>query len=180
MILSFRLKFAWSILLVCAWFSSFGTLSAIGEESSTPIARSADGQFVEFENATILDKKSGLMWMRQDYWQMNKKWVNWYTASEFSQRMNNKRFAGYSDWRLPTVDEAKTLYNRRKRNLDKDGDKIFIDRIFPKGPGWSTWTNEEKKNKAIVVSYKDEGGSSYQDKVNGTDAFIRLVRKSTP
>ena len=54
--------------------------------------------------------------------------------------------------------------------------KIFIDRMFPKGAGWSTWTKEEKQNKALIVSFKDEGGKSYQDKIKATDAFLRLVR----
>jgi hypothetical protein len=108
---------------------------------------------------------------------MEHNWVNWYTANEYVQRINNKKFAGYSDWRLPSVEEATTLYERRKRNTDKDGDKIFIDSLFPKGAGWSTWTSDQKQNKAFVVSFKDEGGKSYQDKVAATDAFLRLVRR---
>ena len=81
---------------------------------------------------------------------------------------------------MPTAKEAATLYDRRKRNTDKDGDKIFIDSMFPKGAGWGTWTSDEKRNKAIAVSYKDEGGQAYQDKIAGTDAFLRLVRNMTP
>ena len=141
------------------------------------IAESADKRFANFADGTTLDRKTSLLWMTNDYWQVNAKWVNWYTANEFAQRMNNKNFAGYQDWRLPTPKEAATLYDRRKRNLDKDGDKIFIDSMFPKGAGWSTWTSEEKRNKAVAVSYKDEGGQAYQDKISGTDAFLRLVRR---
>lgn len=141
-----------------------------------PIKVSPDRRFASFGNGTVLDNETGLMWMQNDYWQMEGKWVNWYTANEYAQRMNNKKFAGHTDWRLPTVEEAASLYNRRKRNRDKDGDKIFIDDMFPQGAGWSTWTSEEKQNKAIIVSYKGEGGKEYQDKISGTDAFLRLVR----
>ncbi len=149
---------------------------ADGVKTKKLVAQSADNRFKDFGDGTILDSKSGLMWMKQDYWQTEGKWVNWYTANEYVQRMNNKNFAGYSDWRLPTPEEATTLYERRKRNVDKDGDKIYLDRMFPAGAGWSTWTNQEKKAKAIVVSLKDEGGSYYQDKISGTDAFLRLIR----
>lgn len=141
-----------------------------------PVAKSADQRFWDMGDGTVYDSKTGLMWMKRDYWQTNKEWVNWYTASEFVQRMNNKNFAGYSDWRLPTPEEAETLYNRTKRNIDKDGDKIFIDPIFPDGPGWGTWTSEERGAKAVVVSLKGRGGQSYQDKIDGPDAFVRLVR----
>ena len=140
------------------------------------IAESADKRFANYEDGTTLDRKNCLLWMTRDYWQMNAKWVNWYTANEYAQRISNKNFAGYDDWRLPTPEEAATLYDRRKRNVDKDGDKIFIDNMFPEGAGWSTWTSEEKRNKAITVSFKDEGGQAYQDKISGRDAFLRLVR----
>ena len=161
---------------------SIGMISVVCAETinKKPIRTSSDKRYEKFVNNTIVDKKTGLMWMSNDYWQMEQKWVNWYTANEYVQRMNNKKFAGYTDWRLPSVKEAGSLYERRKRNTDKDGDKIFIDTIFPKGAGWSTWTNDDKQNKAFVVSFKDEGGKSYQDKVTATDAFLRLVRSSIP
>ena len=151
---------------------------AFGTDSvrAKPVKISSDKRYERFADGTILDKTTGLMWMSNDYWQMEHKWVNWYTANEYAQRMNNKKFAGHTDWRLPTVKEARSLYERRKRNVDKDGDKIFIDSMFPKGAGWSTWTREEKQNKALVVSFKDEGGKSYQDKITAIDAFLRLVR----
>ena len=149
---------------------------AEGMADQKPIAESVDKRFANLPDGTTLDRKTGLLWMTQDYWQVKAQWVNWYTAKEYAQRMNNKDFAGYRDWRLPTPEEAATLYDQRKRNEDKDGDKIYIDPLFPKGAGWSTWTSEEKQNKAVAVSFKDEGGRAYQDKISGADAFLRLVR----
>jgi len=163
-----------AVMLVMAPFLIVnGWVEAVDRQ---PVSKSADQRFWDYGDGTVLDTKTNLMWMKLDYWQVEKKWVNWYTANEFAQRMNNKKFAGYTDWRLPLAKEARVLYDRRKRNMDKDGDKIFIDTIFPKGSGWGTWTSEGKGNQAIVVSYKDEGGQAYQDKISGTDAFLRLVR----
>lgn len=149
---------------------------AAGPQKSEPVGHSADKRFADLGDGTIHDQKTGLVWMTRDYWQTEKKWINWYTASEYVQRMNNKKFAGHEDWRLPTPEEARTLYDHRKRNVDKDGDKMHIDPVFPPGAGWSTWTNEDKESKAIVVSFKGEGGQEYQDKITGVDAFLRLVR----
>ena len=135
---------------------------------------------MDYGDGAIVDTKTKLMWMKKAYWQAEGKWLNWHMAKEFIQKMNFKKFGGYSDWRFPAQEEAKTLYERQKINEDKDGDKIFIDPIFPKGAGWATWTGDEKGDKAIVVSYKDEGGQGYQDKISGRDAFVRLVRNATP
>ena len=171
-----------SILWLMSYTFSVDTMPAFGTDAvkTKLVKTSADKRYEGYSNGTILDKKTGLMWMSKDYWQMEHTWVNWYTANEYAQRMNNKKFAGRNDWRLPTAKEASSLYERRKRNTDKDGDKIFIDRMFPKGAGWSTWTKEEKQNKALIVSFKDEGGKSYQDKIKATDAFLRLVRGPIP
>lgn len=154
--------------------------AAAADPKREPVAKSADQIYWDMGDGTVFDTETRLMWMKRDYWQTQREWVNWYTAMEFMQRMNNKHFAGYDDWRLPTPEEAKTLYNRRKRNIDKDGDKIFIDPIFPEGSGWGTWTSEERGGKAVVVSYKGNGGEAYQDKINGPDAFLRLVRGPLP
>ena len=136
------------LVILTGWLTvaafSIGILSIVYAETAKTksVKTSSDQRYEKYLDGTILDKKNGLMWMSSDYWQMEHKWVNWYTAKEYVQRMNNKKFAGYDDWRLPSVKEASLLYERRKRNTDKDGDKIFIDRIFPKGSGWSTWTSE--------------------------------------
>ncbi|TDJ57532.1 MAG: DUF1566 domain-containing protein [Nitrospina sp.] len=168
----------WKIILIIFLVAGFqiNLLMAENAVPRKPVQVSADKRFQDLGDGTVMDMKTRLMWMKQDTWQMQKRWVNWYTASEFVQKMNNKKFAGYTDWRLPSPEEASQLYDRRKRNTDKDGDKIFIDRIFPSGAGWSTWTSAEKGGKAIVVSFKDEGGQTYQDKIKGPDAFTRLVR----
>jgi len=173
----FDLKPWMCMLMLCLWAGiAAAPAPAAGPEKMQPVAYSADKRFGDLGDGTILDQKTGLMWMAMDYWQTEKKWINWYTAKEYVQRMNNKKFAGHGDWRLPTPEEAKTLYDRRKRNTDKDGDKLYIDPVFPAGAGWSTWTSDDKKNKAVVVSFKDEGGQEYQDKISGVDAFLRLVR----
>lgn len=161
--------------LALAGFSHYEVFADTGVPRKV-VSESSDLRFADYGDGTVLDRKTGLMWVKDDYWQMKKKWLNWYTANEFAQSMNHKAFAGYSDWRLPTPEEAEALYDRRRRNTDKDGDKIYVDRMFPKGAGWSTWTSSEKSDKAVVVSFKDEGGREYQDKISGTDAFLRLVR----
>ena len=147
--------------------------------STKPIGKSSDQRYWDYGNV-ILDTRTQLMWFKRDFWQLEGEHLNWYQAQEYLQKVNNKKYYGYSDWRMPTPEEAKSIYERRKRNTDKDGDKVFIDRVFPEGTGWATWTNEEKGREATVMSYKDEGWSGLEDKINGPDAFLRPVRSLKP
>ena len=130
---------AGTIMFLLTLISSSSTFSF---DQRAPIQESTDKRFAKFGNGTVLDRKTNLLWMAKDYWQLESKWVNWYTAKEYAKKMNYKNYAGYQDWRIPTAKEASTLYDRRKRNTDKDGDKIFIDSMFPKGSGWGTWTSD--------------------------------------
>ena len=42
---------------------------AEGLVNQKPIAQSADKRFANYADGTTLDKKTGLLWMTQDYWQ---------------------------------------------------------------------------------------------------------------
>tara|TARA_B100000686_G_scaffold270802_1_gene287278 strand:- start:1478 stop:1999 length:522 start_codon:yes stop_codon:yes gene_type:complete len=152
---------------------------AWADSNNNPVRKSSDKRYWDY-GEVIFDAKTQLMWFKKDFWQLEGKHLNWYQAQEYLQKVNNKNYYGHSDWRLPTPAEAQSLYERRKRNTDKDGDKFFIDRIFPSGSGWSTWTTEEKGREAIVFSYKDEGWSGFEDKIEGPDAFLRPVRSGKP
>ncbi|MBT6408987.1 MAG: DUF1566 domain-containing protein, partial [Nitrospina sp.] len=88
------------IIFLALFFST--NIFAEGRASQKPIAESVDKRFANYAVGTTLDRKTGLLWMTQDYWQRETKWVNWYTANEYAQRMNHKKFGGYDDWRLPT------------------------------------------------------------------------------
>jgi opacity protein-like surface antigen len=50
------------------------------------------------------DTASGLTWTKQD----NGSDVNWNQATDFC---SNLRLGGYSDWRLPTIDELQDIYD---------------------------------------------------------------------
>ena len=49
----------------------------------------------------VIDHKTGLMW-QQD----NVEIINWSQANKYAK---NLKLGGFSDWRLPTIDELKTL-----------------------------------------------------------------------
>jgi len=73
------------------------TLAAAGND----IRR--DGRFVAYDNGTVLDTRTNLMWSSKD----NGKDISWLDAKRYCEIY---RAGGYSDWRLPSQDELAGLY----------------------------------------------------------------------
>jgi len=64
----------------------------------------SDGRrFVAYDDGTVLDEESGLMWAAKD----NGADINWQSAKGYCE---NYRGGGYTDWRMPTQDELARLY----------------------------------------------------------------------
>ncbi len=75
-------------------------LSAAGETAR-------DGRFIAYNNGTVLDTSTDLMWAAKD----NGSEINWANAKSYCE---NYRGGGYTDWRLPTQDELAGLYDQNK------------------------------------------------------------------
>lgn len=60
-------------------------------------------RFVRKPGGIILDRENGLMWARRD----NRQDIPWHVAKTYAESYHA---SGYRDWRLPTIDEVKTLH----------------------------------------------------------------------
>jgi len=74
---------------------------------SKEIARG--GRFIAYDNGTVLDTKTNLMWAAKD----DGKGLMKHDAKGY---VENYRGGGYSDWRMPTIDELETIYDRDLEN----------------------------------------------------------------
>ena len=64
---------------------------------------SQDGRFIAYDNGTVLDTSTNLMWAAKD----NGSDINWTNAKSYCQ---NYRGGGFTDWRMPTQAELVGLY----------------------------------------------------------------------
>lgn len=86
-----------------------GATLAMGVRPSVSAANEIkrDGRFIAYDNGTILDTSTNLMWAAKD----NGSKINWANAKSYCE---NYRGGGYSDWRMPTQDELAGLYDAGK------------------------------------------------------------------
>ena len=102
------------------------------------------GRFVVDPKGTVLDTQTGLMWQKTDSYHDKKKGMNWYEALEYVDEKNSKQFAGYSDWRLPSLEELRQLWDPKRPVESKDGDPIGLPEVFASGGSYYLWTGTER------------------------------------
>jgi hypothetical protein len=66
--------------------------------------------FVDNGDGTITDRATGLMWQKSG----SSRAKLWKPARTYVKQLNEDQFAGYSDWRLPTIEELASLVEREK------------------------------------------------------------------
>jgi len=101
----------------------------------------SSSRFIDNNNDTITDQKTGLTWTKKDSWQSEAKWVSWDEAKDYILHLCQTRFQGNSDWRFPTTEEVLGLYDPDAVNTDKYGNSIYLDPIFPSGCLPTIWTD---------------------------------------
>jgi hypothetical protein len=112
----------------------------------------------------IIDHTTGLMWYQSgssDYFSLKK-------AMKWLKKTNKNSYAGFDDWRLPTLEEASSLLEFET----KDGG--FIDPVFD-NKQWGTWTGDKSdRGQAWIVTYVN--GTISQVQAGTPATFVRPVR----
>ena len=75
--------------------------------ASIPRETGRDGRFIAYDNGTVVDTNTSLMWASKD----NGRNINWRDAKDYC---DNYRGGGYKGWRMPTQDELAGLYDDSK------------------------------------------------------------------
>jgi len=120
-----------------------------------------DGQFFLYDNGTVKDNQTGLMWASKD----NGKHINWEDAKRYCE---NYRGGGYTDWRMPTIDELEGLYDKSEGYRVKQKEfNVYLTKLIELS-ACCPWASEKRGSWAAHFyflsgrrhfSYED--GSSY-------------------
>lgn len=113
----------------------------------------------------ITDHASGLMWQQGG----SANFMSFENAKEWLKELNQKRYAGFNNWRLPTLEEAMSLMQPKRNKADQ-----HINAKFDNMQGslkW-IWTSDliKGENRPWIVGF--ELGKCY----HGPFAFFVYVR----
>jgi hypothetical protein len=133
-------------------------------------------RFKEGEKGIIIELSKGLVWMKYDTYQLSNKWMSWVQVRDYAEELNQKMYAGYSNWRMPSTLEAKSLYDKKYTNKDHMGQEVPVDEIFSAGFCFLCWTSEVRnKIQAIRFGYR-KGVTTFDDAYRTSRGASRLVR----
>ncbi len=100
---------------------------------SNPSGSGFHNKFEEQEDGKVIyDHASGLTWQQSG----SNKHMDYDEVQAYIDQLNHNRFAGYGNWRLPTLEEAMSLMEPTENN-----DRLYIDLVFDKNQAW-IWTSD--------------------------------------
>lgn len=103
--------------------------------------------FVDNGDGTLTDA-NGLMWTQKDSYADLGHCLNWRQSRDYVQKLNT---GGYTDWRMPTIEELASIYDSTKENIlawDKDPENpLHLDGLFSEGAAYWYWSSEMERTK---------------------------------
>jgi polar amino acid transport system substrate-binding protein len=122
---------------------------------------------VENGQEIIVDQKTCLMWQKSGAANQ----LTWNDAKNYVDALNKDAYAGYKDWRLPTIHELTSLLESdiRKKN------RLYIDPLFD-SMQQTCWSADNASNDNTAIQFVDyyEGSAASKDSLDTN--FVRAVR----
>ncbi len=135
----------------------------------------SDERFTDNGNETVTDAQTGLTWSKTDSRQMTKRWMHLEKGQKFVEEKNAEKFGGYDDWRVPNLEDMKTIFDKSFSNRDFGRNEIYIPSVFEEGGADCSWTDTVNGDRAMMFSLV-KGRSSWINKLGDGPFAIRLVR----
>jgi hypothetical protein len=134
-------------------------------------------EYIDKGDGTIQDNFLGKIWTKTDSYNDLKRWINLKEASEHINEINRKKRGGFSDWRLPSREEIKTLFSQKhkgKKTFDKS-ETLWISEVFNFSYCYF-WTNEKIDDEYVWQASLCNGKAYKTGKNNSPGNAAVLIR----
>lgn len=137
--------------------------------------------FVDNNDGTVTDRATGLMWEKS-----GSPFLSNRRAKNYIEQLNDRRFAGHSDWRMPTVEELASLLAPKSNN------GVHLDPLFDsrqtlcwtidgcESQSWSwyngAWLIDFKNGQVDEAYWTREKGGAYPKNPENCVKAVRSVR----
>jgi hypothetical protein len=112
-----------TLSLISLLFATSICMAQAQPSVSTAKETDRDGRFIAYDNGTVLDTRTNLMWAILD----NGSNINWHDAKNYCETY---RGGGYTDWRMPTRDELAGLYDAAKSYKSDCGYDVHVTALI--------------------------------------------------
>jgi len=117
-----------------------------------------------FGKKLVIDYATDLVWQQFG----SEEEMTYEEANAYVAQLCRENYGGYSNWRLPTLEEAMSLMEPN----EPDGD-LYIDLLFDRKQRW-IWTADQHSAGVAWVAYFDLGHCGHTHVTNYN--FVRVVR----
>ena len=132
-------------------------------------------RFIDNGNDTVSDTQTELTWFKKDSRQVLGKWIHLEKAMKFAEEQNAANFGGFKDWRIPKMEDIKTIFDKSFSQKDFGNSEIHFPAEFEAKGADCTWTDTINGDRAMMFSLV-KGRSSWINKFGEGPFAVRLVR----
>lgn len=154
-----------------------GQILTLTEPKADVAPTSDNPRFQDNKNGTVSDLETKLIWVQIDSYQTRKQWINWHKAQDYISELNETKFGGADNWRLPTRKELDSLFDEKQSipwNYYWTKNELHIDPIFGKSH-CCYWSSEEAKGD-MAWGYNYIRGKPYLSMKGGIQHSLSVIR----
>ena len=120
----------------------------------------------QHDSEVVFDGATGLYWQQSG----SSNHMVYKDAVKYIEQLNREKYAGFTDWRLPTLEEALSLMEATQKHGD-----LYLDPVFDKTQ-YYIWTVDKTPAGGVWVVNFGGGYCSNDDGVVYGSSYVRAVR----